>query len=52
MDARDREHRPPGAGVNRMIASTLAALLAWGLWEGYGGWILAGLFGGAGADAP
>jgi hypothetical protein len=52
MDARVGKHRPLRAGVTRIAAGTLCALLAWGLWEGFGNWILAGLFGGAGAHAP
>lgn len=51
MDARDENLLPHRTRLTRVATSVLAALLAWGLWEGYGTWIAGVLFAGAG-DAP
>jgi hypothetical protein len=52
MDARDENLRPHRARLARLATGVLAALLAWGLWQGYGAWILGVLLAGAGAHAP
>jgi hypothetical protein len=51
MDARDGKPNHIRSGMTRIAAGALCALLLWGLWEGYGAWILDGLSGGAGTHA-
>jgi hypothetical protein len=37
MDARHQDHRP---AIERIAVVVLVTLLAWGLWQGYGAWLL------------
>lgn len=41
MDARDR--KPGYSRIERVVAVLLAVVVAVGLWQGYGAWLLGGI---------